>query len=285
MWIRHLLIAFFVFAALSCHKDPAQPPPTHNPGPPAPNPEHPADIAAVRLKDINEPHLPSPFYHFEYNDSGYITNSSFSSGLGNYDLVYSNKRLFQMKMNTLPNKDILEYSYLNDDVVTINITNKNGVNYRRAHLSYTASHQLKQLDWELKVSDGSFAPEQTLKLSYNPDGNLKELITHYHALGAQTDDQFTDEFEDYDDKVNVDAFSLLHSDQNHHLYLLPGIKIQLNNPRRNIRTGAGVNYDVSYTYTYDNKGRPTFRSGDLLWLSGDDSGKHFQVSTTFSYYD
>lgn len=285
MWIRHLLIAFFIFAATSCHKDPAQPAPNHDPGPPAPNSDHPADIAAVRLKDINEPHLPSPFYHFEYNDSGYITNSSFSSGLGNYDLDYSNRRLFRMKMNTLLNKDILEYSYLNDDVVTINITNKDGVNYRRAHLGYTASHQLKQLDWELKVSDGSFAPEQTLKLSYNPDGNLKELITHYHAVGSQTDDQFTDEFEDYDDKINVDAFSLLHSDQNHHLYLLPGIKIQLNNPRRNIRTGDGVNYDVTYTYTYDSKGRPTLRSGDLLWQSGDDKGKHFQVSTTFSYYD
>lgn len=195
MWIRHPLIAFFIFAALSCHKDPA----------PTPKPDHPADIAAVRLKDINEPHLPSPFYHFEYNDSGYITNASFSSGLGNYDLVYANKRLFQMKMNILPNKDILQYSYLNDDVATIDITDKNGVNYRRAHLSYTPSHQLKQLDWEIKVTDAGFVPEQTLKLSYNPDGNLRELITNYHAVGSQTEALFTDEFENYDDKVNVDA--------------------------------------------------------------------------------
>ncbi|HEY8969577.1 MAG TPA: hypothetical protein VIM64_10800 [Puia sp.] len=277
MQIRHLVMASFILtaalAAISCHKDPMPPP------------NRPSDIAAVRLKDINEPHLPSPFYHFEYNDSGYITNASFSSGLGIYDLVYSNKRLFQMKMNILPNKDILQYSYLNDDVVTINITDKNGINYRRAYLTYTPSHQLKQLDWVLKIADGGFVPEQTLLLSYYSDGNLKELTTHYHAVGSQTEALFTDRFENYDDKINVDAFTLLHSDQNHHLYLLPGIKIQLNNARRNIRTGDGVNYDVSYTYTYDTKGRPAFRSGDLLWLSGSDSGKHFQVSTTFSYYD
>jgi len=277
MQIRHLSIAFFILAALSCHKDPAPQP--------NPSPNHPADVAAVRLKDINEPHLPSPFYHFEYNDSGYITNASFSSGLGIYDLVYANKRLFQMKMNILPNKDILQYGYLNDDVVTINITDKNGVNYRRAYLSYTPTHQLKQLDWVIKVADGGFVPEQTLLFSYYPDGNLKDLTTHYHAVGPQTEDIFTDRFENYDDKVNVDAFTLLHPDQMHHLFLLPGIKIQLNNARRNIRTGDGVNYDVTYTYTYDSKGRPVFRSGDLLWQSGPDNGKHFQVSTTFSYYD
>ena len=275
MRTKHLATAFFIFTALSCHKDPA----------PKPKPDHPADIAAVRLKDINEPRLPSTFYHFEYNDSGYITNAGFSSGLGIYDLVYIDKRLFQMKMNTLPNKDILQYSYLNDDVVTINITDKNGVNYRRAHLTYTPTHQLQQLDWELKIADGGFVPEQSLKLVYYSDGNLQDLTTHYFAVGSQTEDIFTDWFENYDDKVNVDAFALLHSDQNHHLYLLPGIKIQLNNPRRNIRTGDGVNYDVNYTYTYDSKGRPVLRSGDLLWQSGSDSGKHFQVSTTFSYYD
>lgn len=190
-----------------------------------------------------------------------------------------------MKMNIIPNKDVLQYSYLDGDVSAINITDKNGVNYRRAYLSYTPSHQLRQLDWVIKVADGGFVPEQTLLLSYNADGNLNELTTHYHAVGSQTDDLFTDKFDDYDDKVNVDAFSLLHSDQMHHLYLLPGIKIQLNNPRHNVRTGDGVNYDVNYTYTYDGKGRPVVKTGDLLWLSGSDSGKHFQVQTTYSYYD
>jgi hypothetical protein len=190
-----------------------------------------------------------------------------------------------MQNNTV-NMDVLQYYYFNGDVVTIDITNRNGLNYRRAHLTYNPSHQLLRIDWELKLADASdFTPEQTLLFSYYPDGNLEELVTHYRAVGPQTDVQFTDRFENYDKGTNVDAFSLLQPDQNHHLYLLPGIKIQLNNPRRNIRTGDGVNYDVSYTYIYDAASRPLVRNGDLLWLSGDDRGKHFQVQTTFSYYD
>jgi hypothetical protein len=272
MQTKHILSAFFVIASLSCHKG----------TPPEPYP--PTDSAKVKLKDINESHLPSPFYHFEYNDSGDIILAGFSSGLGIYDLFYADKRLQKMICNTPANKDTLKYEYANGDVSVIRIVNKAGITYRRAFLSYTPTHQLQTLDWEIKDGNIGFAQEQTLQLSYYPDGNLKALVTHYYTVGSQTEAIYTDKFEDYDGKVNVDAFSLLHSDH-HHLFLLPGVKIQLNNPRRGIRTGDGINYDVDYTYTYDPAGRPLVRNGDLVWRSGADSGKHFGMQTMFSYYD
>lgn len=274
MQIKHLLLVSFILAVISCHKDKES----------SPQPDPPENNTVIRLKDVNSPRLPSPFYHFEYNGSGHITHASFSSGLAIYDVFYADKKIIRMENTTLGNKDILKYEYTNGDVAVIRIINKNGVNYRRAFFGYTASHQLQTVDWEVKDGNIGFAQEQTLQLTYYPDGNLKELVTHYYAVGPQTAAIYTDRFENYDDKVNVDAFSLLHPDQNHHLYLLPGIKIQLNNPRRNVRSGDGVNYEVDYTYNYDTAGRPLIKTGDLLWKSGADSGKHFTVQTTFSYY-
>jgi hypothetical protein len=66
---------------------------------------------------------------------------------------------------------------------------------------------------------------------------------------------------------------------------MPGLKFQINNPRRVIRTGEGVNYEIDYTYTYDSKGRPAIKTGDLKFNSGPNNGQHFETRSTFSYYD
>jgi hypothetical protein len=41
-----------------------------------------------------------------------------------------------------------------------------------------------------------------------------------------------DLFEQYDNKVNVDGFSLIHDDFFDHLVLLPGVQLQKGNPGR-----------------------------------------------------
>jgi hypothetical protein len=204
-------------------------------------PRPPANNTVVRLKDINERNLPSPYYHLEYNASGDITHTSFSGGIAIYDVIYAGKKIARIENRNAPNKDVLEYLYMHD-------TN-------------------------------------TYQLPYNPDGNLKQLALHNYTVGSQTASTITDNFDDYDDKVNVDAFSLLHPDMNHHLYLLPEVTLQLKNPHRVVRTGDGVNYEIDYTYTYDAKSRPVVRSGDVHWTSGPDAGKHFNAQSSFSYYD
>ena len=271
--MRYILLASAMVAVFSCRRG-NDPKPT-----PTPNPD------VIRLKDVNIAHLPNPYYHFVYDNHGTITAASFSDSIAFYDVLYNdNKKISKMVNKSLANNDVLRYEYDNDDVSVITITNKEGVTYARGFFDYSYTHQLTSVEWELKVDVG-FMPERRLDLSYTPDSNLKDIVTHIYALGSQTAFTFTTTYSSYDDKKNVDGFSLLHPDQFHHLYLLPGVKIQLNNPRREVRTGEGNNYEVDYTYTYDAKGRPAIRNGDFQWTNGSDAGKHTQLHSDYAYYD
>jgi len=272
MKAKYALLFFLVIAIISCKKGTTPRP--HPPSPPS---------SLGKLKDMNERNLPSPYYHFEYNDSGDISQASFSAGLRNYQVSYAGEAILKMQNNNGANTDRLEYVYDNGELVLIKVIDKTGLLYRRCFITWLPSGQLEELDWEVSVGNGVFAQEEAQTFSYFPDKNVKEIVYHDYAVGPQTEATYKDEFENYDDKVNADGFTLLHIAPRH-LILLPEFKIQLNNPRRNVRTGDGVNYEVDYTYTYDTEGRPTVKTGDLLWTSGKDSGTRFQPWSTFSYY-
>jgi hypothetical protein len=258
---------------IACHKDPvfqSQPP---------------VAATALKVKDITEKNLPSPYYHFEYNDTGNITVAGFQSGLRLYDVNYNGKDIESMENTTDPvNKVRLEYEYRNGDLFVVRVKDKNGVTFRHCIFSFSPTHQLQQMDWDIAEGTVGFLQEQTLTFSYYPDGNVKQIVTHNYAVGAQTEATYTDSFENYDTHLNPDGFSLLHT-SNHELVLMPGLKFQINNPRRVIRTGESVNYEIEYAYTYDGKGRPTVKTGDLKFNSGPNTGQHFETRSTFSYYD
>ena len=71
---------------------------------PTPRPE-----PAVQLKDVVISSLPSPFYHFEYDDVGRINNVSYASGFTMYDVSYDRDRISQLHNNTIANRDRLDY--------------------------------------------------------------------------------------------------------------------------------------------------------------------------------
>ena len=86
------ILAFILATAFtSCQKEkddikvPVLPPPALD------------DKATIFLKDIVESGLPSPYFHFNYNDSGYVTNVSFADGFFDYDVNYSSKRVAFME--------------------------------------------------------------------------------------------------------------------------------------------------------------------------------------------
>lgn len=260
-----------IIFTVSCRKGKVDPPP-------------PTVTTKLKLRDINVRYLPSPYYHFEYNDTGSITRADFSNGTRMYDVKYAGRDIMTLENADPNNRVSLEYVYINGDLVGVKINDRNGVTIRHCILSFSASHQLQQVDWDVRENDVGFALEQTITFSYYADGNLMDMVTHDYPMGSIPEATYTDRFENYDDHVNVDGFSLLHKSP-HELILLPGIKLQLNNPRRNIHTGDGINYETEYTYTYDTKGRPVIKTGDLKFTNGTNSGEHFESQSTFSYYD
>jgi len=266
------LLAIILFALFSCHKA---------------TPVKPRSFVALKLKDINIRNLPSPYYHFEYRDDKHISSFNFASGLI-YDIAYTGDDLTLMKNNTAgTSKDSIKYTYTNDKITDINVTTDAGVFYRRAFLTYYSSGQLQKLEWEIMTASQSFTQDLALTFTYYPDGNVKEIIHHYFPFGPLPDITFADKYENYDDKINVDGFTLVHTSQTRYPPVLtPGITLQVNNAGRIVRTGgAAVNYEINYTYTYDDTGRPLTKTGDFVSTSGPDIGRHSELQTTYSYYN
>jgi hypothetical protein len=201
-----------------------------------------------------------------------------------YEVIYQGDRISELKNHTLGNRDRLEYFYDSAGRVSrVSYVRPDGLVYTRLLLSY-AGEKLTRVDRQLSLAAG-FTTEKTVSLSYDPDGNLLELTEHRPFIaGRQEETTTVDRFEQYDEAINVDGFDLLHSDFFDHLVLLPGVVLQKGNPARVTRSGDGTNYSVDYSYTYDDRGRPLRKNGDLLILNGSDAGRRFQIQSGFTYY-
>jgi hypothetical protein len=243
----------------------------------------PPPVKPVLLKDIVIPNLPSPYYHFEYNMSGRISKASFLSGLRMYDIVYNGNKISTVNNNTLANKDRLQYIYNETGTPEIiKYINEAGLLYRVCYLTYDGG-QLRKMEWEKRIEAG-FIIDRTITFVYQPDGNLLEMTDHRPAIiGQQAETTYIVRFEQYDNNINTDGFSLAHED-NDHLLLLPGVQLQKNNPRKIIRTGDAINYTIDYTYTHNDRNAPLTKAGDVIITGGPNTGQRFQVNTVFTYY-
>lgn len=269
--ILMLLLLSGIILFSSCNKDDnggvLQPPP---------------QLPAIQLKEIAIPNLPSPYYHFDYTEGGMINKVSYASGLRSYDVVYSGNKIAELKSTNAINKDRLQYVYAeNGKVALIRYSNENGTVYKRAYFTFDGD-LLRTIEWERKENAG-YALERTLAFVYQADGNLLEMTDHRMPLAGQAEATYESRFEQYDTKLNMDGFSLVH-DNNDHLLLLPGVMLQKNNPSRLIFTGTGVNYTLDYTYTYNDKNAPMTKSGDGIFTNGSAAGQRFQTSASYSYY-
>jgi hypothetical protein len=273
MRYRHSGLVILAAAALACSGDPG----TTEPAPPPPPP--------VLLKEIVIPNLPSPYYHFEYDMAGRVSTLSFASQFFTYDVGYdSNGRISEMRNITVATGTRLDYVY--DDagrVGAVKYVDSNGATFTVLFFSYDGQ-KLTGIERDRRV-EGGFIIDKTVSLSYYPDGNLRELTEHRPAIEGQQDASTTvDRFEQYDDRINVDGFSLIHDEFFDHKVLLPGAQLQKGNPARQTHSGDGVNYRVDFTYTYDDRRRPLTKSGELTFLNGPDAGRTFQTSEVLSYY-
>src|SRR5689334_9001817 len=165
MKTKKLLTASLIltFVIVSCNKNPVRPTQT------------PIDATGLRVKDINERNLPSPYYHFEYDDSGRINLLNYQSGLRVYTVRYSGDNIIGMESATGPT---LEYIYVNGEFVGIKVKNRNGEVIENCIVSYNSSHWLQEIEWDVSDGNTGFLIEQTLTYSYYPDGNVMEVVTH-----------------------------------------------------------------------------------------------------------
>ena len=238
----------------------------------------------VLIKDVVLSHLPSPFYHFEYNATGKVTFVSYASDFFRYDVIYDGDRISEMRNNILVNKDRLQYFYDKENRVTaVNYTDATGLVYIKTNLTYDGSRLIK-LERERKLA-ANFIIDKTITMTYYADGNLHDRTVHYPAMVGQPEVTFSDRFEQYDGKINAQGFSLLHDDEFFdHFVFLPEVVLQKNNPGKQTRIGDGDNFTVDYTYTYNDSHAPITRSGDFVYTSGPTIGQRILLSSTYTYY-
>jgi len=121
--------------------------------------------SAVLLQDVVVAHLPSPYYHFEYEPGGRIKRVSFASDFLSYDVLYQNGRIAELRNNTAGNMDRLQYVYdAAGRVDTVNYVDPTGTVFARVQLTYDGD-KLNKLDRERKLAAG-FTIEKTLSFSY-----------------------------------------------------------------------------------------------------------------------
>jgi hypothetical protein len=246
----------------------------------APPPPPPPPGAGVLLKDVVYDRLPSPYYHFDYDNDGRITTAAFASGLATYSLHYQAGGRIQDIGVLAGTLHTLLYTY--DDagrVAAIRERDETGTNVQLWFFTYQGQ-QLTSLERDRAVP-GGFIIDLIMGFLYSGDGNLLEMTQHYPAIdGVQPEVNLVDIFERYDDKENVDDFDLLHPGFFDKIILLPGVKLQKNNPGRIIHLGDGDHYTIDNTYTY----RPLTRNGNLVFVTGPNGGQTFAVNATYSYY-
>lgn len=237
----------------------------------------------ILLKEIVIPHLPSPYYHFTYDTAGNVIFASFASGLFMYNIVYSGGRIIEMNNNIVVNRDRLQYLYDNAGrAVAVNYADSAGAIYTKINFTYDGQ-KLVKLERRQKRNAG-FSIDKTMTFLYHPDGNLQKITKHRPTFDGQDETTQSDQFEQYDEKENTDGFSLIHDEFFDHVVLLPGVQFQKNNPQKLTHTGNGINYQITYTYSYNDRDAPLIKTGEGIWLNGPQTGKQFTSTSVFSYY-
>jgi hypothetical protein len=276
--MRHrMVLGLVTLAALafSCRKEhaPHTPPPV-------------GQAKKILLKDITIPNLPSPFYHFEYNPDSSVSKVDFASGFSIYNVMYSGGRISEMRNNIIVNHDTLRYVYDNSGkLAMLKFINDANVIYRVVFFTYDGD-QVKKIEWDHKVDNVGYLIDRILTFSYHADGNVETIAEHRPPIDTTPEYNSTLQFEQYDDKINVDDFSLVHDPYHDHLFLFQGFRLQKNNPgKETFSAGPGMlAYTVDYTYNCNSDHTPVLKAGDLLFTAGADSGKRFQTSTAYTYY-
>jgi len=272
-----LCLSFMMLLAVSCKKDKQVIPPVTNP---VPLPVD--DTAKVLLKDVTASRLPSPYFHFEYDNRKYVTKIGFADNLDVYNLHYQDKRLAKM-INTQNNNQVI-YTYSDKKVSLITeLSGITGAVIWKYYFDYNNSNQLVQVRWLRFENNGNDSvPHRKAILAYYADGNLASIDNFRAGTNGQVTWSSKIQYRDYDTLTNVDDFSLFKDFFDTLLYL-PAVKIQKHNHATEIITGTDNDYTITYRYQYNN-GLPLSKKGTMVQTRGTGTGQTLSFSRQFSYY-
>lgn len=238
------------------------------------------DARPVLLKEIVTKSLPNPYFHFTYDSLRYVKQISFAAGFSVYNVEYENRRVKKMINTTTGN--FLLYSYRHGQVSEINeFSALTGDKIFSYCFSYNDDYQLTQVLWFDFANGDEGNLFKKSELTYHADGNL-DIIDHYSVSAGQVNWVKTIQFSGYDDKTNVDDFYLLGDFFDTFLFL-PQVKLQQNNPARQLIASPGGDYEIVYTYCYEN-GLPVEKTGVSRLTSRESNGGLAQNIHLFSYY-
>ena len=238
------------------------------------------DARPVLLRQIVAQTLPNPYFHFTYDSLRYVKNINFASGFNIYNVEYDNKRV--IKMVNSKDGNYLIYSYRDKQVSEINefsgLTKQKIFSYR---FCYNAEQQLVRVLWFDFFNDGNGNLFKKSELSYQADGNLS-IMDHYTVAAGQVNWIKTVQFSQYDNKTNVDDFSLLGDFFDTFLFL-PQVKLQKNNPGRQLVTTPEGDFEMAYTYRYE-KNLPVEKTATVKERGENVNGELAGTATAFNYY-
>jgi hypothetical protein len=238
------------------------------------------DTALVRLTRVDIANLPSPYYRFTYNDSGYATTIHFASGFFQYELQYGNKRL--KRMTNIVNGDFLAYTYRDGNVTDVDeYMGSNGERFGHYDLAYDASHRLTTLEYARFDNNGDSIAERRFNFNYHSSGNLAWYKSYWRDNAGQLAWVSTTSFDDYDNGMNVDDFGLYKEFFEHFLYL-PAVKLLKNNPRSSHVIGVNNDYEITYSFSYNNK-LPLTKTTTMRQTRGSEAGQVRVGRTEYTY--
>ena len=132
--------------------------------------------------------------------------------------------------------------------------------------SYNTLHQLTEIRWfEFSTNANGHLFKKAL-LAYQADGNLSTIESYFDISGGQLSLEKTDRFSDYDNKTNADDFYLVKEFFDTYLFL-PQVKLQKNNPLKQQITGVHNDYEITYTYDFQNN-LPVKKTGIMTQTRG-----------------
>jgi len=240
------------------------------------------DAKTILLKEINIERLPSPFFQFVYDNSGFVTQIGFASQLNSWQVQYKNNRVIRMIDGS---HDTLAYTYNNDRVAIVRHTrSSDSAPLWQYDFSYDNTGLLKQIRyWSFHAPGVDSTLYRKVNITYFSDGNLQQYVdstvdvTNQLALAAMVT------FSGYDQNINVDDLGLLKNFFEDFLFL-PQVKLQKNNPAHEIYVSVETDYLFDFTYQYNSKKLPLVKGETFLVTRGTDIGFQGTASTQFTYY-